>query len=157
MWITLSHICLLRERIRKGLEELQRVLPGGDTFMHEGILRVSWHLLYLHTGSWTNTAVMLEHGWAPLCTACYQIESLLFLNQLFFFSQASEQIYYGNTEGVYNLYLLRQTNTELLLMCDQFRLFLWGFALSQQLLLPTRGTPKGVTRYVWGVVRWLKS
>lgn len=32
---------MLRERIRKGLEELQMVLPGGDTFMHEGILRVS--------------------------------------------------------------------------------------------------------------------
>uniref|UniRef100_A0A671UJ41 Anthrax toxin receptor 1 n=1 Tax=Sparus aurata TaxID=8175 RepID=A0A671UJ41_SPAAU len=29
-----------RERIRKGLEELQGVRPGGDTFMHEGILRV---------------------------------------------------------------------------------------------------------------------
>lgn len=32
---------MLRELIRKGLEELQMVLPGGDTFMHEGILRVS--------------------------------------------------------------------------------------------------------------------
>ncbi|XP_062238232.1 anthrax toxin receptor 1-like isoform X2 [Platichthys flesus] len=30
-----------RERIRKGLEELQLVLPGGDTFMHEGILRAN--------------------------------------------------------------------------------------------------------------------
>lgn len=30
-----------RDKIRKGLEELQRVLPGGDTFMHEGIQRVS--------------------------------------------------------------------------------------------------------------------
>lgn len=39
--ITLSSVRLPRERIRKGLEELQRVLPGGDTFMHEGILRVS--------------------------------------------------------------------------------------------------------------------
>ena len=26
-----------------GLEELQRVLPGGDTFMHEGIQRVRRH------------------------------------------------------------------------------------------------------------------
>lgn len=38
-------VCLLREQIRKGLEELQRVLPGGDTFMHEGIQRVSCLLL----------------------------------------------------------------------------------------------------------------
>lgn len=30
-----------RDKIRTGLEELQRVLPGGDTFMHEGIQRVS--------------------------------------------------------------------------------------------------------------------
>uniref|UniRef100_A0AAX7VL68 VWFA domain-containing protein n=1 Tax=Astatotilapia calliptera TaxID=8154 RepID=A0AAX7VL68_ASTCA len=38
-----------RERIRKGLEELELVRPGGDTFMHLGIMRVSgpssWHLL----------------------------------------------------------------------------------------------------------------
>ena len=33
--------CVCREKIRTGLEELQRVLPGGDTFMHEGIQRVS--------------------------------------------------------------------------------------------------------------------
>uniref|UniRef100_A0A3B4ADP9 Anthrax toxin receptor 1 n=1 Tax=Periophthalmus magnuspinnatus TaxID=409849 RepID=A0A3B4ADP9_9GOBI len=37
-----------RERIRKGLEELQGVLPGGDTFMHEGILRVRTHLSPQH-------------------------------------------------------------------------------------------------------------
>uniref|UniRef100_A0A8C9TV88 ANTXR cell adhesion molecule 1 n=1 Tax=Scleropages formosus TaxID=113540 RepID=A0A8C9TV88_SCLFO len=30
-----------REKIRAGLEELQRVLPGGDTFMHKGFQRVS--------------------------------------------------------------------------------------------------------------------
>lgn len=32
---------LHREQIRKGLQELHDVQPGGDTFMHEGILRVS--------------------------------------------------------------------------------------------------------------------
>lgn len=35
------HVSIAREKIRKGLEELQRVQPGGDTFMHEGIQRVS--------------------------------------------------------------------------------------------------------------------
>ncbi|CAB1319774.1 unnamed protein product, partial [Coregonus sp. 'balchen'] len=35
-----------REKIRKGLEELQRVLPGGDTFMHEGIQRASEQIYY---------------------------------------------------------------------------------------------------------------
>lgn len=39
--ITSCPLFLFRERIRKGLEELEGVLPGGDTFMHEGILRVS--------------------------------------------------------------------------------------------------------------------
>lgn len=29
-----------REQIRQGLEELQKVLPGGDTYMHEGFERV---------------------------------------------------------------------------------------------------------------------
>lgn len=29
-----------REQIRQGLEELQKVLPGGDTYMHEGFVRV---------------------------------------------------------------------------------------------------------------------
>lgn len=47
--IPLSSACPLRERIRKGLEELELVRPGGDTFMHLGIMRVSgpssWHLL----------------------------------------------------------------------------------------------------------------
>lgn len=31
---------MLRDQIRDGLEELQRVLPGGDTFMHKGFQRV---------------------------------------------------------------------------------------------------------------------
>lgn len=31
---------LIRDLIRRGLEELYNVRPGGDTFMHEGILRV---------------------------------------------------------------------------------------------------------------------
>uniref|UniRef100_A0A672H5D4 ANTXR cell adhesion molecule 1a n=1 Tax=Salarias fasciatus TaxID=181472 RepID=A0A672H5D4_SALFA len=40
-----------RERIRKGLEELQGVRPGGDTFMHEGILRVSRLHVKLQAGT----------------------------------------------------------------------------------------------------------
>ncbi|TRY99489.1 hypothetical protein DNTS_023011 [Danionella cerebrum] len=35
-----------REQIRKGLEELQNVRPGGDTFMHEGIQRASEQIYY---------------------------------------------------------------------------------------------------------------
>ncbi len=31
---------MFRDQIRAGLEELQRVLPGGDTFMHKGFQRV---------------------------------------------------------------------------------------------------------------------
>lgn len=37
----ISSALLHRERIRKGLEELYAVRPGGDTFMHDGIQRVS--------------------------------------------------------------------------------------------------------------------
>lgn len=35
-WVSLD----FREQIRQGLEELQKVLPGGDTYMHEGFQRV---------------------------------------------------------------------------------------------------------------------
>uniref|UniRef100_A0AAV2MRN7 Uncharacterized protein n=1 Tax=Knipowitschia caucasica TaxID=637954 RepID=A0AAV2MRN7_KNICA len=34
------YFVLDKEHIRKGLEELQVVLPGGGTFMHEGILKI---------------------------------------------------------------------------------------------------------------------
>ncbi|XP_010227080.1 PREDICTED: anthrax toxin receptor 1 [Tinamus guttatus] len=35
-----------REQIRQGLEELQKVLPGGDTYMHEGFERASEQIYY---------------------------------------------------------------------------------------------------------------
>uniref|UniRef100_A0A672Q1S6 ANTXR cell adhesion molecule 1 n=1 Tax=Sinocyclocheilus grahami TaxID=75366 RepID=A0A672Q1S6_SINGR len=35
-----------RDQIRKGLEELHKVRPGGDTFMHEGIQRASEQIYY---------------------------------------------------------------------------------------------------------------
>ncbi|KFP79936.1 Anthrax toxin receptor 1, partial [Acanthisitta chloris] len=35
-----------REQIRQGLEELQKVLPGGDTYMHEGFERVTSEQIY---------------------------------------------------------------------------------------------------------------
>uniref|UniRef100_A0A8C7FE14 Anthrax toxin receptor 1 n=1 Tax=Oncorhynchus kisutch TaxID=8019 RepID=A0A8C7FE14_ONCKI len=40
-----------REQIRKGLEELQKVLPGGDTFMHEAGI-------YLHSGYRTASVII---------------------------------------------------------------------------------------------------
>lgn len=33
-------ILIFRDQICAGLEELQHVLPGGDTFMHKGFQRV---------------------------------------------------------------------------------------------------------------------
>ncbi|XP_029295023.1 anthrax toxin receptor 1-like isoform X2 [Cottoperca gobio] len=48
-----------RERIRKGLEELHRVLPGGDTFMHEGILRASEQIYYGNTEGYRTASVIL--------------------------------------------------------------------------------------------------
>uniref|UniRef100_A0A8D0CWN0 Anthrax toxin receptor 1 n=1 Tax=Sander lucioperca TaxID=283035 RepID=A0A8D0CWN0_SANLU len=48
-----------RERIRKGLEELHRVLPGGDTFMHEGILRASEQIYYGNTEGYRTASVII--------------------------------------------------------------------------------------------------
>ncbi|XP_053180739.1 anthrax toxin receptor 1 [Scomber japonicus] len=48
-----------RERIRKGLEELQRVLPGGDTFMHEGIIRASEQIYYGNTEGYRTASVII--------------------------------------------------------------------------------------------------
>lgn len=48
-----------RERIRKGLEELQGVLPGGDTFMHEGILRASEQIYYGNTEGYRTASVII--------------------------------------------------------------------------------------------------
>ncbi|KAM9360312.1 anthrax toxin receptor 1-like [Symphorus nematophorus] len=48
-----------RERIRKGLEELQGVTPGGDTFMHEGILRASEQIYYGNTEGYRTASVII--------------------------------------------------------------------------------------------------
>uniref|UniRef100_A0A4W5M8J1 Anthrax toxin receptor 1 n=1 Tax=Hucho hucho TaxID=62062 RepID=A0A4W5M8J1_9TELE len=48
-----------REQIRKGLEELQRVLPGGDTFMHEGIQRASEQIYYGHSEGYRTASVII--------------------------------------------------------------------------------------------------
>ncbi|XP_028269696.1 anthrax toxin receptor 1 isoform X2 [Parambassis ranga] len=48
-----------RERIRKGLEELHRVQPGGDTFMHEGILRASEQIYYGNTEGYRTASVII--------------------------------------------------------------------------------------------------
>ncbi|KAM4616912.1 anthrax toxin receptor 1 [Polymixia lowei] len=48
-----------RERIRKGLEELQRVLPGGDTFMHEGIQRASEQIYYGNSEGYRTASVII--------------------------------------------------------------------------------------------------
>ncbi|XP_037114516.1 anthrax toxin receptor 1 [Syngnathus acus] len=48
-----------RERIRKGLEELQGVHPGGDTFMHEGILRASEQIYHGNTEGYRTASVII--------------------------------------------------------------------------------------------------
>ncbi|KAI5622085.1 anthrax toxin receptor 1-like [Silurus asotus] len=48
-----------RDKIRKGLEELQRVLPGGDTFMHEGIQRASEQIYYGNTEGYRTASVII--------------------------------------------------------------------------------------------------
>ncbi|XP_017551819.1 anthrax toxin receptor 1 [Pygocentrus nattereri] len=48
-----------REKIRKGLEELQRVQPGGDTFMHEGIQRASEQIYYGNSEGYRTASVII--------------------------------------------------------------------------------------------------
>ncbi|XP_030623971.1 LOW QUALITY PROTEIN: anthrax toxin receptor 1 [Chanos chanos] len=55
---TLMRLTEDRERIRAGLEELQRVQPGGDTFMHKGFQRAS-EQIYYGTGDGYRTASVI--------------------------------------------------------------------------------------------------
>uniref|UniRef100_A0A8C1FE20 Anthrax toxin receptor 1 n=1 Tax=Cyprinus carpio carpio TaxID=630221 RepID=A0A8C1FE20_CYPCA len=48
-----------REQIRKGLEELEKVRPGGDTFMHEGLLRASEQIYYGNTEGYRTASVII--------------------------------------------------------------------------------------------------
>ncbi|XP_024131298.1 anthrax toxin receptor 1 [Oryzias melastigma] len=48
-----------RERIRKGLEELYAVRPGGDTFMHDGIQRASEQIYYGNTEGYRTASVII--------------------------------------------------------------------------------------------------
>ncbi|KAJ3603852.1 hypothetical protein NHX12_028593 [Muraenolepis orangiensis] len=56
---TLMRLTEDRERIRMGLEELQRVLPGGDTFMHEGIQRASEQIYYGNSEGYRSASVII--------------------------------------------------------------------------------------------------
>ncbi|XP_065103764.1 anthrax toxin receptor 1 [Paramisgurnus dabryanus] len=48
-----------RDLIRKGLEELQKVRPGGDTFMHDGIQRASEQIYYGNTEGYRTASVII--------------------------------------------------------------------------------------------------
>ncbi|XP_018589982.1 anthrax toxin receptor 1 isoform X2 [Scleropages formosus] len=48
-----------REKIRAGLEELQRVLPGGDTFMHKGFQRASEQIYYGNADGYRMASVII--------------------------------------------------------------------------------------------------
>uniref|UniRef100_A0AAQ4RXF6 Anthrax toxin receptor 1 n=1 Tax=Gasterosteus aculeatus aculeatus TaxID=481459 RepID=A0AAQ4RXF6_GASAC len=48
-----------RECIRRGLEELHRVHPGGDTFMHEGLQRASEQIYYANTDGYRTASVII--------------------------------------------------------------------------------------------------
>ncbi|XP_062855403.1 anthrax toxin receptor 1 [Trichomycterus rosablanca] len=55
----LMHLTEDRDNIRKGLEELQRVLPGGDTFMHEGIQRASEQIYHGNIEGYRTASVII--------------------------------------------------------------------------------------------------
>ncbi|GCB71586.1 hypothetical protein scyTo_0001626 [Scyliorhinus torazame] len=48
-----------REEIRKGLEELQMVQPGGDTYMHEGFERASEQIYYSSADGYRTASVII--------------------------------------------------------------------------------------------------
>lgn len=48
-----------RERIRKGLEELELVRPGGDTFMHLGLMRASEQIYHGNTEGYRTASVII--------------------------------------------------------------------------------------------------
>uniref|UniRef100_A0A8C7AIS8 ANTXR cell adhesion molecule 1 n=1 Tax=Neovison vison TaxID=452646 RepID=A0A8C7AIS8_NEOVI len=48
-----------REQIRQGLEELQKVLPGGDTYMHEGFERVILKLFSTPKSGYRTASVII--------------------------------------------------------------------------------------------------
>lgn len=44
--LTISYVFVFRERIKKGLKDLEEVKPAGDTYIHEGLKQVGFtHLL----------------------------------------------------------------------------------------------------------------
>ncbi|OWK49558.1 Anthrax toxin receptor 1, partial [Lonchura striata] len=49
----------IREQIRQGLEELQKVLPGGDTYMHEGFERASEQIYYENVHGYRTASVII--------------------------------------------------------------------------------------------------
>ncbi|XP_053501979.1 anthrax toxin receptor 1 [Ictalurus furcatus] len=56
---TLMELTEDRDQIRAGLEELQRVLPGGDTFMHKGFERASEQIYYASGDGYRRASVII--------------------------------------------------------------------------------------------------
>nr|XP_021513948.1 anthrax toxin receptor 1-like [Meriones unguiculatus]XP_021513949.1 anthrax toxin receptor 1-like [Meriones unguiculatus] len=56
---TLMKLTEDREQIRQGLEELQKVLPGGDTYMHEGFERASEQIYYESSQGYRTASVII--------------------------------------------------------------------------------------------------
>ncbi|KAG8574750.1 hypothetical protein GDO81_009310 [Engystomops pustulosus] len=56
---TLMQLTDDREQIKLGLEELQKVLPGGDTYMHEGIERASEQIYHENHKGYRTASVII--------------------------------------------------------------------------------------------------
>uniref|UniRef100_A0A8C4W603 Anthrax toxin receptor 1 n=1 Tax=Gopherus evgoodei TaxID=1825980 RepID=A0A8C4W603_9SAUR len=56
---TLMRLTEDRDQIRQGLEELQKVLPGGDTYMHEGFERASEQIYYENVQGYRTASVII--------------------------------------------------------------------------------------------------
>uniref|UniRef100_A0A8D0L6B6 Anthrax toxin receptor 1 n=1 Tax=Sphenodon punctatus TaxID=8508 RepID=A0A8D0L6B6_SPHPU len=56
---TLMRLTEDRDQIRQGLEELQKVLPGGDTYMHEGFERASEQIYHENVQGYRTASVII--------------------------------------------------------------------------------------------------
>uniref|UniRef100_A0A8C6XI06 Anthrax toxin receptor 1 n=1 Tax=Naja naja TaxID=35670 RepID=A0A8C6XI06_NAJNA len=56
---TLMDLTEDREKIRQGLDELQKVLPGGDTYMHEGFERASEQIYHENVQGYRTASVII--------------------------------------------------------------------------------------------------
>lgn len=70
--LTVSYFFVFREKIKKGLKDLEEVKPAGDTYIHEGLKQVGFtHFLAIKIPSvltlWITTATTCNINGLTVC------------------------------------------------------------------------------------------